>query len=115
MNRIRWLLLGVLATLAAEAVAAAIFLRSPTPSAAERWTARRVRSLAVPTAAKAASNPEPDTPENLAVARAHWADHCASCHANDGSGSDMGKKMYPPAPDMRAAGTQGLTDGELFY
>ncbi len=23
--------------------------------------------------------------------------------------------MYPPAPDMRQAGTQNLTDGELFY
>jgi hypothetical protein len=23
--------------------------------------------------------------------------------------------MYPPAPDMRAADTQNMTDGELFY
>jgi hypothetical protein len=27
----------------------------------------------------------------------------------------MGKHMYPPAPDMRRADTQSLTDGELFY
>ena len=27
----------------------------------------------------------------------------------------MGKHMYPPAPDMRQADTQNLTDGELFY
>ena len=27
----------------------------------------------------------------------------------------MGKHMYPPAPDMRQADTQSLTDGELFY
>ena len=27
----------------------------------------------------------------------------------------MGKHVYPPAPDMRQANTQGLTDGELFY
>jgi len=26
----------------------------------------------------------------------------------------MGKSLYPPAPDMRAARTQQLSDGELF-
>jgi hypothetical protein len=26
----------------------------------------------------------------------------------------MGRSFYPPAPDMRAAPTQALTDGELF-
>jgi mono/diheme cytochrome c family protein len=47
---------------------------------------------------------------------AHFADHCATCHANDGSGdTTLGRNMYPPAPDLRAAGTQRLTDGELFY
>ena len=47
---------------------------------------------------------------------AHFADHCAFCHANDGSGSsEIGRGLYPKPPDMRAAATQGLTDGELFY
>jgi hypothetical protein len=27
----------------------------------------------------------------------------------------MGKHLYPPAPDMRQAETQSLSDGELFY
>ena len=27
----------------------------------------------------------------------------------------MGKNSYPPAPDMRLAATQQMTDGELFY
>ncbi len=45
----------------------------------------------------------------------HFADHCASCHANDGSGrTEMGEHLYPRVPDMRLAQTQGLTDGELF-
>lgn len=26
----------------------------------------------------------------------------------------MGRSFYPPAPDMRAARTQQLSDGELF-
>src|SRR5204862_3671862 len=43
-------------------------------------------------------------------------DHCAICHANDGSGkTEMGRNLYPRAPDMRLAATQELTDGELFY
>ncbi len=51
----------------------------------------------------------------IAEGRAHFADHCADCHANDGSGqTEMGQHLYPRAPDLRLSGTQGLTDGELF-
>jgi mono/diheme cytochrome c family protein len=72
--------------------------------------------MAVPDSAKALTNPTPDSAEVLADARAHWADHCATCHANNGSGdTEMGKHLYPPALDMRAADTQAMTDGELFY
>jgi mono/diheme cytochrome c family protein len=47
---------------------------------------------------------------------AHFADHCAMCHANDGSGeTEMGRNLYPRAPDLRAPATQNLTDGELLY
>lgn len=46
----------------------------------------------------------------------HWADHCAGCHANDGSGhTTMGQHMYPRAPDMRDERTQQMTDGELYW
>jgi mono/diheme cytochrome c family protein len=45
----------------------------------------------------------------------HFADHCAVCHANNGSGdAEIGRSLYPRAPDMRAAATQDLSDGELF-
>ena len=86
------------------------------PTLVERWAARRSRAMAMPAGAKERANPVPDSPEVLAEARAHWADHCAACHSNNGSGdAEMGKHMYPPAPDMRQADTQNLTDGELFY
>jgi mono/diheme cytochrome c family protein len=86
------------------------------PIAFERWVARQARSMAMPASAKDRTNPVPAAVEVLAEARAHWADHCASCHSNNGSGaSEAGKYMYPPAPDMRQAETQNLTDGELFY
>lgn len=86
------------------------------PSTLEAFVARRVRRLAIPRSAREAENPIPATPENLADARAHFADHCATCHANDGSGrTEIGENLYPKAPDMREPGTQSLSDGELFY
>ena len=86
------------------------------PSLAEAFIARRLRSLAVPSRARRFPNPVALTPEVLAEARAHFADHCALCHGNDGSGqTEMGQHLYPKAPDMRQAATQSLSDGELFY
>src|SRR5271170_1560255 len=86
------------------------------PSAVEHWVARRSRAMAVPAGATERMNPAAKSPQVLADARAHWADHCASCHANNGSGdTEMGKHMYPPAPDMRQPDTQQMSDGELFF
>jgi len=52
----------------------------------------------------------------LAEASAHFADHCALCHANDGSGrTEIGRGLYPKVPDMRRSSTQSLSDGELLY
>lgn len=86
------------------------------PFAIEKLLARSVRRLAVPAGARDARNPVPLSKDALADARAHFADHCASCHANDGSGqTSMGQSLYPKAPDMRLDDTQRLTDGELYY
>src|SRR6266496_1384365 len=86
------------------------------PNAAEALVVRRLRHLAVPRGAREAKNPIPATPEVLAEARAHFADHCAISHSNDGSGkTEIGQGLYPKAPDMRQPETQSLSDGELFY
>src|SRR5262245_47114781 len=70
----------------------------------------------VPSSVRRATNPVAATPEVLREARDHFADHCAICHDNDGSGDTViGRRVYPPAPDLRAERTQQLTDGELFY
>lgn len=85
------------------------------PTAMETVVARMVRNLAVPAAMKSAKNPFAATPEVLAEAEAHFADHCATCHANNGSGTtEMGRNMYPKPPDMRHRQTQELTDGEIY-
>lgn len=86
------------------------------PSWIEVVVARTTRTMAMPAQAKRKQNPTPNTPENLAQARAHWADHCATCHANNGGGdTEIGRNLYPKAPDMRLPATQSLTDGELYY
>lgn len=86
------------------------------PPALEARAARLVRGFAVPGEVRRLVNPEPATAEALAEGLEHFADHCASCHANDGSGEvPMGRNLYPKAPDMRGVPTQGLTDGELFW
>ena len=123
MKKAGWFLLGAISMLVVQALAAAVVLARARglsareePSGIERWVARRARAAALPSSATDQHNPVPKTPETLAEARVHWADHCALCHANDGSGdTTMGKHMYPPAPDMRAPDTQDLSDGELFY
>ncbi|MDP9361797.1 MAG: c-type cytochrome [Acidobacteriota bacterium] len=85
------------------------------PTRIEAAVARTVRHWAVPSDLRDRKNPMPLTPEVLAEARAHFADHCATCHGNDGKGqSGMGKQMYPKTPDLTLAPTQSLSDGELF-
>ena len=86
------------------------------PTFVERTIARTARRWATPRRARSAVNPVPFSETGWAEARAHFADHCASCHANDGSGAtEIGQNLYPQAPDMRLADTQNLTDGELYW
>jgi mono/diheme cytochrome c family protein len=112
----------MLIVLGAAAVAVLLFIRPGgfsarvSPSAPERLLATAVRRLAVPRSGRDALNPIPFSPDVWAQGRAHFADHCASCHGNDGRGNtDMGRNLYPKAPDMRQAGTQRLSDGELYW
>ncbi len=86
------------------------------PSAMETYVAKTARRLSVPASQRNEANPFPQSSEVLAEARAHFADHCAICHGNDGSGkTQMGQNLYPKAPDMRLLQTQNLTDGEIYY
>ena len=85
------------------------------PTRVEAWAARSFRRWAAPADLRGAANPLPLTPSVLAEARAHWADHCALCHGNDGKGKTVfGEHLYPRAPDMTLPATQSLSDGELF-
>lgn len=88
----------------------------PAPSAFEEWAALKLRKLAVPGRYTAMKNPVAVDDATLKQAMEHWADHCSTCHANDGSGqTTMGRNMYPRPPDMRGGRTQHMSDGEIYY
>lgn len=86
------------------------------PHALEVFMARQIRHLAIPIEQRHTPNPVPLSPDLLQEGLAHFADHCATCHANNGSGqTPIGKNVYPKSPDLRLVDTQSMSDGELFW
>jgi mono/diheme cytochrome c family protein len=107
--------LGLLAAAAVSILHDGLSARAK-PNALETAIARSARRMAVPSGAHATKNPIPDSPEIEREARLHFADHCATCHGNDGSGdTPIGRGLYPKPPDLRAAQTQKLSDGDIFW
>ena len=113
---------GLLAALVGIALAAGAFIVTtgvsarPDPIALEALTARTVRGIAIRMRVGGLSDPVPVTEATVMEGMEHFADHCSVCHGNDGSGNtEMGRGLYPRAPDMRLPATQNLSDAELFY
>ena len=121
MKRGTLILLIVVVLLAIAAAAAVSMLHDglsarAKPSALETAIARNARKMAAPSGAHNTKNPVADSPEVQRAARLHFADHCAICHGNDGSGDTMlGHGLYPKPPDLRTAETQNLSDGDIFW
>jgi mono/diheme cytochrome c family protein len=122
MKRLAKLVVAALALVGVGAVVVSAWLMSGgisarvEPDRTEVVVARRLRSLAIPRAARDRRNPVAPKTEVVRAGMAHFADHCAVCHGNDGSGdTEMGRGLYPRTPDMRQEATQVLSDGELFY
>ncbi|VVM07040.1 c-type cytochrome [Methylacidimicrobium tartarophylax] len=122
LRSLGFLLIGGLALVGALTILGAVlairqgFTAREAPPAWEAFVAKQFRHLSIPEEARLQENPFPPTPDWLKQGREHYADHCAQCHANNGSGqTEMGKNLYPRVPDMRKRGTQRLTDGELYY
>jgi mono/diheme cytochrome c family protein len=85
------------------------------PGKFETWVALQARKFAMPQSEKDQKNPFAASEILLKEAREHFADHCAICHANDGSGNTaMGRGLSPQVPDMRLEATQSKSDGELY-
>jgi mono/diheme cytochrome c family protein len=87
-----------------------------TPTKMESVVARNLRHLAIPSGARRQVDPVVSSNEIVHQGMLHFADHCASCHGNDGGGDSLfGKGLYPKPPDLRLEETQKLSDGELFW
>ena len=106
----------ILATIGGLVLMSTGFSARPEPGGLETFGALTIRNLAIGRQARGLRNPVERSPDAIASGREHFADHCASCHANNGSGATtIGRGLYPRAPDMRLARTQNLSDGEIFY
>jgi len=89
--------------------------RTP-PTRVERLVVRALHRWSVPPRARDAVNPVSFSPQVWAEACAHFADHCASCHGNDGRGNtELGRSLFPKVPDMTQPSTQDKTDGEIYW
>jgi len=121
MTRIKlMILIGVVLLGTAAAIAGAMLhgglSAKATPTHLEAFLARNARHLAIPGTARLTQNPVLDSQEIQREARLHFADHCAICHGNDGSGNTpIGSGLYPKPPDLRKPATRELSDGELFW
>ena len=85
------------------------------PGPVERAVASRLARLAIPEDARKSTSPFTD-PSVWRDASDHFDDHCAECHGSDGRGNtEMGRNMYPKAPDLTGDSVQRMSDGELFF
>lgn len=122
MRKIWKLLLFELVLLAGLAVVGGVLLirrgfrATRSPSRVERVFARRVRDMGIPAAEKSRKNPLKAISQNLRDGRNLFTARCEDCHGQNASGlTPMGQSLYPRVPDLRAAPTQNLTDGEIHY
>ena len=108
--------LTALATLVGLLIVRRGFRANSTPSSLEASVANRLRRYAIPSADRDAKNPFANDSEALRQGRELFLANCASCHGIDGSGkTQIGTNLYPRVPDLRAAESQSLTDGEIHY
>jgi predicted CXXCH cytochrome family protein len=92
------------------------FNASSHPGTLESTVARSLRNFAIPHAESKRTNPITNDPVALARGREIFLARCSSCHGVDGLGTTLiGANEYPRVPNLRAARTQGLSDGDLHY
>jgi predicted CXXCH cytochrome family protein len=92
------------------------FRATDEPSRLEKALARTVRNLSIPSAEKEKTNPLEKSAENLEAGREDFHARCSGCHGVDGKGkTTVSRGLYPKPPDLSAAQTQKLSDGEIHY
>ncbi len=92
------------------------FRATDEPSRLERFVARGIRNLSIPSNEKHKTNPLEKTAANLEEGREDFHSRCGNCHGFDGKGQTTESRgLYPKPPDLTADQTQKLTDGEIHY
>src|SRR5271163_4762778 len=97
-------LLGILVVFVIVAVAGSVVVYSLSD-----WTA--------PEQARQLRNPFPSTPQTIGMGMSTYADHCESCHGEDGNGKGKRAEKLSVAPTdfTDAHAMTRMTDGELFW
>lgn len=116
------LLITVLSLAAIALVSASLALSFdlsalPEPGRFETSVADGAKNFFVHRAARRSSTKEPSlTQDNLDNAQNVFGSECATCHGNDGrTPTDMGRGLYPRAPDLGSNEVQHWSDPEMFW
>jgi predicted CXXCH cytochrome family protein len=111
-----FLLLAVVGAIGLTFLVRRGFRATASPLPLEVSLARRMRNFAIPTTERDKKNPFEQNSDAKQQGREYFLGQCASCHGIDGSGkTQIGLSLYPRVPDLGAAQTQSLTDGEIHY
>jgi len=89
----------------------------PDPGRFETFAANEAKNWLVYRESRAATLKEPQiTLEAADNAQNIFGSECANCHGNDGrTPTDMGRGLYPRAPDLGSEEVQHWSDRELFW
>ena len=86
------------------------------PSPLESSLAMKAYDSSVPKRFETMKNPLEAKGVNLIEAGGHYQEHCAACHADNGSGETKFHGIMNPRPtDLRSDDTQEMSDGELYW
>ena len=87
------------------------------PGRLETYIANKGKQWLVYRESRSTSVREPSiTAKSLDNAQMIFGSECSDCHGDDGhSPSDIGRGLYPRAPDLGTAEVQDWSDAELFW
>jgi mono/diheme cytochrome c family protein len=90
--------------------------RATPPGKWETATMTRIKH-SITVRGKSATNPLPETPENIKDGQAAFSHYCVACHGLDGqnTGVPFADSMSPPVPSLNSNSVQSYKDGQLKW
>ena len=115
-------LLGVVTTLLILAIGGFLYLKlglaevrgDIPPSRWERALMSSAAHASVRRRAPEIPNPVAPTDENLIAGGKLYLNECAGCHGTPGKPNESSDALYPPIPDLPAAGTK-YSEAQIFW